>query len=239
MNIKKNEKKLSELATIISARIKGDANCKISGIATLQNAKAGQLSFLHNIKYHKYLAATKASAVLLTEEDAASFPGNALIVKDPYYAYAQIANLFITMEAPLAGIHTSAVVGENCQIHPSVAIAAKVVIGDNVVIGEHSRIDAGCVIGNDCQIGKSSHLYPNVTLYSAVKMGDRVIIHSGVVIGADGFGLVKRGEKWEKIPQIGGVTIGNDVEVGANTSIDRGAIDDTVIADGVKLDNLI
>lgn len=239
MNIKKNEKTLSELASIVNARVKGDANCKISSIATLQNAKAGQLSFLHNVKYAQYLATTKASAVLLTAEAAASFAGNALIVADPYYAYAQIANLFINMEAPPAGIHASAVVGDNCQIHPSVAIAAKVVIGDNVKIGENSRIDAGCVIGNDCQIGASSHLYPNVTLYCLVKMGDRVIIHSGVVIGADGFGLVKRGDKWEKIPQIGGVTIGNDVEVGSNTSIDRGAIDDTVIADGVKLDNLI
>jgi UDP-3-O-[3-hydroxymyristoyl] glucosamine N-acyltransferase len=192
-----------------------------------------------NPLYKKYLSATEASAVILLQEDAKDCPRNALICRDPYYAYAKIAAFFNDKPKQVIGIHPSAVVGEHCQIHPTVSIGANCVISDHAKLAEGVVIEPGCVIGAFSEIDEHSHLHANVTLYHKIKLGKRVSIGSGTVIGSDGFGIAKNKGVWHKVPQLGAVRIGNDVEVGANCAIDRGAIEDTVIERGVKLDNLI
>lgn len=231
--------KLEEIARLINADLKGDPNCIISGIMTLQNAKPGQISFLDNKRYLKYLSHTQASAVILRAEYAADLPCYSLITADPYLAFAKIAKLFEKPRHSFAGIHPTAIIGEQCQIHPSASIAAFCVIGNHASIAEGVVIASGCQLGEDISIAANSRLEPNVTLYADTVIGERVIIHSGSVLGSDGFGLAKEKDAWVKIPQLGKVIIGDDVEIGANVSIDRGALEDTVIAKGVKLDNQI
>jgi UDP-3-O-[3-hydroxymyristoyl] glucosamine N-acyltransferase len=233
------QKTLGELAKKIGAELKGDPDCKINGIDTLQSATEGQISFLDNPKYQQYLITTKASAVILTEKASQHYSGNAVVVKDPYYVYAQIASEFAAIPKQKSGIHSSAVIGKDCIIDSTASIAANVVIADRVNVGANTQVGAGSVIGEGCQIGADCHLWANVTLYYGVKLGDRVIIHSGVVLGSDGFGFAKHEGIWHKIPQLGSVVIERDVEIGANTTIDRGALNDTVIEEGVKLDNQI
>lgn len=231
--------KLSELAQLLEVELRGDPNVEINGLATLQHARTGQLSFLHNSKYKSFLAETQASAVILSSNDAQACTVNALITDNPYLSYAKAVGLFAKIPAPKPGIHATAVIGEGCQIDSTASIGPQVVIGDHVTIGAHTIIGAGCSIGDHCHIDKNTRLWDRVTIYYGVKIGQRVIIHSGAVIGSDGFGLAPDKGKWVKIPQIGSVHIHNDVEIGANTSIDRGALEDTVIEEGVKLDNQI
>lgn len=216
---------LAQIAEFLNAELRGDADYLINSIAPLDKAKEHQISFYGKASgfaatMGEFLAKSKAGAVLLAAKDADIFPGNALIVADPYVSYAKLTSWFVTVECK-PGIHPSAVVGENCQIDPS------------------ATIDANCTIGDNVVIGPNCHLYPNVTLYHDVKLGGHVVIHSGAVIGADGFGMANDKGPWVKIHQLGGVLIGNHVEIGANTCVDRGALSDTVIEDGVKLDNLI
>lgn len=231
--------KLGELANLVEAQLIGDASLEITGIAPLQHASDGMLSFLSNPRYVKYLADTKATAVIINVEFKHLCNTNALIVTNPYAVYAKIVSLFAHRAEHIPGIHKTAAIGEHCQIHASAFIGPNCVIGKNVVIDEHVHISAGSVIGDNCHIASNSWLHANVTLYHQVEIGQRCIIHSGVVIGSDGFGIAQDNGVWKKIEQIGGVVIGNDVEIGANTTIDRGALDDTVIEDGVKLDNQI
>jgi len=235
---------LAEIAEFLQAELRGDAICVVNGIASLDKAKQNQISFCAKIPGFasdagKYLSITKAAAVILSSKDAERYSGNALLVADPYLSYAKLTNLFIEESKSKPGIHETAVVGQNCDIHSSVAIAANCCVGNNVTIGEHSVITANCVIGDDVKIGNDCHLYPNVTIYHGVQIGNRVIIHSGAVLGADGFGMANDNGEWRKIYQLGAVRVGDDVEIGANTCIDRGALEDTVIGDGVKLDNQI
>lgn len=230
---------LNHLAATLNAKLQGDGNCQISSIAPLDKAQTGQISFLHSSQYRRHLATTQASAVILAAKDAADCRVNALIVDDPYVAYAKIAALFLQLPAINSGIHPTAVIGKDCKIGNQVSIGANCVIGDHVQIGDHVTIHPGCVIGNHVKIDENSLLWANVTVYYGVQIGKRAIIHSGVVIGSDGFGFANERGQWVKIPQLGGVIIGNDVEVGANTAIDRGAIEDTVIGNGVKIDNLV
>ncbi len=230
---------LADIATILEAEIKGDANCVITGIAPLDSAKTGQISFLVNPRYKKSLETTLASAVILAPDLADKCPVNAVISKNPYAAYARVAALFAPDYSQKEGVHASAVVDPTAEIHPSASIGANCVVGAHTVIHNDVVIRAGSVIESHCRIDEGTHIWPNVTIYPNVQIAKRVIIHSGVVIGADGFGFAKDQGKWLKIPQIGGVQIGNDVEIGANTTIDRGALDDTIISDGVKLDNQI
>ncbi|OGT21122.1 MAG: UDP-3-O-(3-hydroxymyristoyl)glucosamine N-acyltransferase [Gammaproteobacteria bacterium RIFCSPHIGHO2_02_FULL_42_13] len=232
-------KTLGELAKHINAELIGDANCEITGVATLQSACDGQLSFLANSTYRQYLADTKASAVIVSKSDADACPQAALIVNDPYYAYARVAALFAKVAAVVPGIHGTVVVGENCHIDPTARIDAYVVMGDRVSIGPRTHIYSGCAIGNDVQLGASCCVYSNVNIYDKTQIGDRVIIHSGVVIGSDGFGFANHEHRWHKVPQLGHVIVGDDVDIGANTTIDCGALDDTIIETGVKLDNQI
>lgn len=233
------KKTLEQLAKQIGATVQGDPHCEIMSVATVQAAQPGQLSFLANSKYRHYLETTKASAMILTAEDAALFSGNALIVEDPYYAYAQVVRDFAEKIALVPGIHASAVVGKACRIDPTAQIDANVVIGDNVSVGPHTHLYPGVVIGEGSIIGEACCLYPNVTLYRKVRLGDRVILHGGVVLGSDGFGFAHHNHQWSKVQQIGHVELGDDVEIGANTTVDCGAIENTVIGNGVKLDNQI
>lgn len=232
-------KTLGQLAQILNAQLKGDPHCVVEGIATLQSATSAHISFLSNSTYKKYLANTQAAAVILTAEDAAACPTNALIVTNPYLCYCKLSQLFLEFENITAGIHPSAIIGKNCDIDPSASIGPYCVIGDGVKIAAEVVVGAHGTIGNHCHIGAKTHLWPNVTLYYQSRIGNNCVIHSGVVIGSDGFGFANDKGRWEKIAQLGRVIIGDNVEIGANTTIDRGALDDTIIEEGVKLDNQI
>ena len=230
---------LGQLAEALGATLKGPEALQITGLATLQEAGPGQLSFLANPQYRKYLDNCQAGAVLLKAADAESFAGNALIVADPYQAYARISHLFDPKPKAVAGIHPSAVVAEDAQVDASASIGPFAVIESGARIEADVCIGAPCFIGARCVVGEGGWLAPRVTLYHDVVIGKRVVIQSGAVIGGEGFGFANEKGIWRKIAQIGGVTIGDDVEIGVNTAVDRGALSDTRIGDGVKLDNQI
>ncbi|MDF1642876.1 MAG: UDP-3-O-(3-hydroxymyristoyl)glucosamine N-acyltransferase [Pseudomonadales bacterium] len=230
---------LAELAAYIDAELLGDAAQEVTGLATLQAASQGNLAFLANSKYLQFLENTQASAVIVDRDSADRCPVAALIVDDPYMAYAKISQLFSPSLVAAPGVHKSATISDSCTIGAEVSIGPNVVIEEDSVIGDHVTIGPGCIVGAGCSIGDYSRLNPNVTLYHGITLGQRNIIHSGAVIGADGFGFANNQGQWEKIHQLGGVVIGDDVEVGANTCIDRGALTDTQIGNGVKLDNHI
>lgn len=230
---------LKNLAEHVGGYIVGDENCLIEHVATLKNASTGDISFLTNLKYKPELQATQASAVILSENHAKACVTNALIVSDPHPAYAKIATLLYHEAHSKIGIHPSAVVEEGCQIDDSTWIGPQCVIEEGVTILAGSFIGPGCYIGKHAFIGKDCELVANVTLMKHCRLADRVLLHPGVVVGADGFGQAYDKGKWIKVPQVGAVQIGDDVEIGVNTAIDRGTIEDTVIEEGVKLDNLI
>lgn len=232
---------LQHIAHHLSAELRGDPHCEIKSIAPLDKAVEGQISFLNNPQYRSFLSTTRATALILSPKDASAYTGNCLIMANPHLGYAKVATLFTPPHAVKQGVHPSAVIGQDCHIAPSASIAAGCVIGNHVSIGENTILGPGCSVGDRSTIGSDTVLYAHVTLYHRIQVGDGVILHSGVVIGADGFGFVpdETTGHWYKIPQLGGVRIGHAVEVGANTTIDRGALEDTVIEEGVKLDNLI
>jgi UDP-3-O-[3-hydroxymyristoyl] glucosamine N-acyltransferase len=230
---------LEELSRICGARLEGDADCEINAVNTLSMAKEGQISFLSNRHYASQLPLTKASAIILAEEDLKNCPTNSLVTSSPYLAYAKIANYLYPKMVQQAGVAKSAVIGSGCNIDSSSSISENVVIGDNVLIGPRVYLGPGCVIDDNVRIGENSSLLSNVTLRKNVVLGKNVTLHPGVVIGADGFGMAQENGEWLNIPQIGSVIIGNNVDVGANSTIDRGAIEDTVISDGVKIDNQV
>ncbi len=230
---------LSQLAELTQSQIKGDESCEITGVATLQSATPGSISFLSNRKYSSQLQSTQASAVIVHPADLDSCPVNALVNPNVYATYARIASALNPTPVSTAGIHPSAIIGKNCTISPHATISANVVVEDNVSIGAGTLIGPGCVIQHASFVGCDGILVANVVLCHQTKIGDNFLFHPGVVIGSDGFGIAKDGDEWIKVPQIGRVIVGNNVEIGANTTIDRGALDDTIIEDGVKLDNQI
>lgn len=211
----------------------------IRGIGTLQSAQPGEISFLSNPSYRRYLSATQASAVILYEKDAADCPTSALISDNPYLAYARVATKLFPRTAVTPGIDATAVVGRSSSIDSSAWIGPCVVIGEGVTVESGVCIGPGCVVEDNCRIGADSRLVANVTLCHDTRLGQRCLIHPGAVLGADGFGLANDEGHWVKVPQLGRVRVGDDVEIGANTTIDRGALEDTILHDGVKLDNLI
>jgi UDP-3-O-[3-hydroxymyristoyl] glucosamine N-acyltransferase len=229
---------LGQLATEFGCDLVGDPDVVVDRLATLSNAGEGSLSFLASPAYLKQLSSTRAAAVILREADAAASPTASLIAKDPYATYARMAAVVMPVPSHAAGRHPSAVVADSAQVADSAHLAANVVIGERCRIGEQTYIGPGTVIGDDCSVGDGCRLLANVTIVRAVSMGDRCIIHSGAVLGGDGFGNAMTADGWIKVPQVGGVRIGSDVEIGCNTTIDCGAIDDTVIEDGVRIDNL-
>jgi len=230
---------LQQLAGHIGGQVVGDPEAVIERVATLINAGPGAISFLTSPAYRQHLQNTTATAVILHQSEIEHCPVNALVVDNPYPAYARVAMLLHPYQAPEPGIHPSAVVDKSAVVPESVSIGAHCYVGPAVELGEYVSLGPGCVIESGVYIGEQSRLAANVTILHECRIGKQAVIHSGVVIGGDGFGQANDNGVWLKIPQIGRVIIGDDVEIGANTTIDRGAIEDTVIGDNVKLDNLI
>lgn len=230
---------LAHIAEHIQAELIGDGNKLVSGLASLQSATQSDLSYLNHNKYLKALEVSNAGAIIVERGLAAHVSCDKLVVNDAYVAYAKASALFAKLPVLPQGIHSTAVVAASAKIAEDAAIGPGVVIGERAVIGSACQIHANTVIGDDVHIGDQGCLWSNVTLYYGTQIGRRVIIHSGAVIGADGFGMANQQGKWVKIYQTGRVIIGDDVEIGAQTAIDRGALDDTIIEEGVKLDNQI
>lgn len=230
---------LSELARRFGLALQGVGNGNIEGVGTIDRASPGQITFLANRLYRKHLADTRASAVILREQDAGDCPVPCLIASDPYVAFAKIAALFEPPTDTHPGIHPSAVVADSARVAASACIGPFVSIGARSVIEAGANIGPGCVIGEDCVVGNDCELIARVTLVARVRIGQRVRIHPGAVLGAEGFGLAMDQGHWIKVPQLGGVLVGDDCEIGANTTIDRGAIEDTVLEQDVRLDNQI
>ena len=239
MNGTSRSYQLSELSERFSLQLRGDGDHVISGVGTLITAGPAQISFLSNRAYRKQLPGTSAGAVILCEDDADACPVSCLLTDNPYVSYARIARLFDTRPVTSPGIHASAVVDPTAQLGPDVRIGPNAVIGAECVIGKGCSIGPGCVIGPESKIGEGTRFEANVTIAPHITIGKRVIIHSGAVIGADGFGIALADKHWEKVPQLGSVIIGDDCEIGANTAIDRGAIEDTVLEEDVRIDNLV
>jgi UDP-3-O-[3-hydroxymyristoyl] glucosamine N-acyltransferase len=230
---------LAELAHEFGLSLVGDPATLITGVATLATAGPGQLAFLANPKYRGQLAGTRAAAVVLSADAVESSPVPALIARNPYASFARIAARFEPRPEQPAGIHPSAVVDASAEIDPSAHVGPFVVIGARSRIGAAAVIGAHSAIGEDCVVGPGCHLVARVTLVTRVRLGARVLIHPGAVLGADGFGLAMDQGAWLKVPQLGGVIVGDDCEIGANTTIDRGALGDTVLEEDVRLDNQI
>ena len=235
---------LGALVAQFGGELLGDAAQQVTGIAPLEGAGAGQISFLSNPRKKAQAAASQAAVLIVTpalreELPAAGFGGALLLHPNPYLYFARLSQFFAPPRARARGIAPSAVVDPSAQIDPSASIGPQVVIEAGAQIAAQVVIEAGCVIGQGVEIGPQTHLFPRVVVYDGCIIGARCRLHAGSVIGADGFGFANDGGRWERIAQTGRVLIGDDVDVGANTCIDRGAMDDTVIGDGVKLDNQI
>ncbi|QNN48228.1 UDP-3-O-(3-hydroxymyristoyl)glucosamine N-acyltransferase [Thermomonas brevis] len=228
----------SELAARFGLELRGEDR-KVSGVGTLADAAPAQLSFLANPRYRAQLAQTRAGVVVVREADADARDGTALVARDPYVAFARISALFERKPARPAGIHPTAAVDPEAHVDPAASV------GPHVSIGARSRIHAGavvgpgCVIGEDCEVGEDCELQARVTLLTRVRLGKRVRILPGAVLGGAGFGLAMESGRWINVPQLGGVVVGDDCEIGANTTIDRGALEDTVLEEDVRLDNQI
>lgn len=230
---------LGELAVRFGLELRGSPDTRVSHVATLAQAGPGSLGFLADSRHRRELPATRASAVVLAAADAPACPVAALVSENPRLAFARIATLLHPEPAAARGIHPTAVVAAGVRVPASAAIAALAVIEEDVEIGEGVLIGPGCIVQRGARLGEQTRLVARVNLYPGVALGARCLVHAGAVIGADGFGFALDGGSWVKIPQVGSVHIGDDVEIGANTTIDRGAIGDTVIGEGVKLDNQI
>ena len=234
---------LGDIAAELGGELIGDAAIRIMRIEPLETAGAGSISFLSNARYSAQLASTQAACVIVAPpmRDAAVARGAAIVAADPYLYFARLTRWWAahTRTAVPAGVHPSAVVHPDASIGPGVSIGPLAVIEKSVQLGAGVVVGAHCSIGEGTQIGEQTRLAARVSIAAGCTIGARCIMHSGVVIGADGFGFAPNQGRWEKIEQLGGVRIGDDVEIGANTCIDRGALGDTVIDDGVKLDNLI
>ena len=234
---------LGPLAQLLGAELVGDADLEVTRIGPLESADRSTIGFLANPRYQSQLATTQAGCVIVAPalRDAACVRGAALIHADPYFAFARLTQWWAAQQrrAPVQGVHANAEVEEGALIDATASVAAFAFIGRGASIGPRAVIGSHCHVGEDSAVGAGTWLKARVTLSEACHVGARCIVHSGAVIGADGFGFAPHEGHWEKIEQLGGVLIGDDVEIGANTCIDRGALEDTVIEDGVKLDNLV
>ncbi|MCU1796449.1 UDP-3-O-(3-hydroxymyristoyl)glucosamine N-acyltransferase [Pectobacterium polaris] len=229
--------RLDALAQQLDAQLHGDGDIVITGVASMHSAKTGQITFLSDSRYREQLAVTQASAVVLTEADLPYCQVAALVVKNPYLTYARMAQLLDTTPQPATDIAPSAVIDPDATLGQNVSIGANAVIESGALLGDGVVIGPGCFIGKDARIGAGTRLWANVTIYHRVELGEHCLIQSGTVIGSDGFGYANDRGNWVKIPQLGTVRIGDRVEIGASTTIDRGALDDTVIGNGVIIDN--
>jgi len=229
---------LGELAAAVGCELVGDPDTTVSGVASLSNASAESLTFLSSAAYTSRLSSTRAAAVVLRAGDVDACPVAAFVSDNPYATYARMAALVCPEPLIAPGVHASATVADTASVAASARIAASVVIGERTIIGENTIVGPGTVIGPDCVVGNDCRFVANVSVVKDVRIGARGIFHPGVVLGSDGFGNAMTPDGWVKVPQLGGVRIGDDVEIGANTTVDCGAIGDTVIEDGVRIDNL-
>ncbi len=230
---------LGELAVRFGLELAGDPALEVTGVATLGSAGPGTVSFLANPRYRRHLAGTRAAAVVLDAASAADCPVPVLVSSNPYAAFARIAQ-FLHPQPPVnPGIHASAVVHPDADVARDAEVGPQAVLEAGAKVGSRAEVGPGCVVMRGARIGPDSRLVARVTLYPGVVIGSRCTVHAGAVIGADGFGFAPDRDGYVKVPQIGGVRVGDDVDIGANTTIDRGAIEDTVVEDGVKLDNLV
>ena len=238
---------LAEIAIAVEARLIGDGSAEVSGVASIQSAGPRDLVFVEDEKHLAPALQSRAGAVIAGEFAAQTSHGRALLISDhPKLAFARAAQLLRGTSSPDSlvgevGAETTAVVHPSAVLGVGVLIAERAVVGEQAQIGDNTRIGPGCVIGAGVQIGRNCEVYPNVTIYPATTLGDRVVIHAGAVLGSDGFGYVRdrRSQRYEKFPQVGHLVIEDDVEIGANTTIDRGALDETRIRRGTKIDNLV
>ncbi|MGB9991885.1 UDP-3-O-(3-hydroxymyristoyl)glucosamine N-acyltransferase [Pseudoduganella rhizocola] len=237
--------RLGELVERLGGELHGDPNIEVIGIAPLTDAGASHISFLSNSKFRAQAGQSQAAALIVSGNDdpvvAQTYQGARIVVKNPYVYFARAAQYFESLTAfvPAAGIHPSAVVDAAAQVHATAHIGPRVVVEAGAVVGANAVIEAGCFIGRNAQVGEGTHFFANVTFQHGCIIGKRGVLHSGAVIGTDGFGFANEGGVYIKIPQVGRVVIGDDVDIGANTTVDRGALADTIIEDGVKLDNQI
>ena len=230
---------LAEIASRLGGRVVGASDALIRQVGSLERAGPDQITFFSQLRHKSKLSATRAAAVILAEDaqDLTSIPR--IVCENPYAYFARVSQLFNPIEPPEPLRHATAMVARGARIAVTARIEAGAVVDDGAFVGERVWVGAGCYLGQDCSIGDDSRLHPSVVVYGGCRIGARALIHSGAVIGADGFGIAQDAGRWIKIPQIGRVIIGDDVEIGANSTIDRGAIDDTVLEDGVKLDNQV
>ncbi len=231
--------RLAQIVERFGGEIIGDPRTPISQVATLENAGAEDIGFLAHGKYRRQLALTSAGAVILSRTDSGLTQLPRIVCDEPYLYFAKVSALLNPPQPVKPGVHRTAVVERGTRVPATASIGAGAYVGRGVKLGKGVVIGAGCYLGDAVEIGAGSRLHPRVTVYAGCRMGQRTLVHSGAVIGADGFGIALDQDSWRKIPQIGAVVIGDDVEIGANTCIDRGALDDTVVEDGVKLDNLV
>lgn len=230
---------LAEVAARTGGTVEGDETLTVSSLGTLQAAQPGQLGFLANPRYRNSLESTRATAVLCRADMVAHNPVASIVVDDPYAAFAEISHAFDVAPAPEPGVHPRALVAEDVTLADGVSVGANAVIEAGAVLGRGVVVMANSIVGAGCQLGEGVRVWPNVTIYHGVHIGPRTNIHAGAVIGADGFGFAPIRSGWKKIAQVGGVRIGADVDIGAGTTIDRGAIEDTVVGDGVIIDNQV
>ena len=229
--------RLADLAQQLDAQVHGDGDLVITGIASMHSAEPSQITFLSNSRYQEQLATCNAGAVVLTEADLPFCKSAALVVKNPYLTYARMTQIMDTTPQPAQDIAPSAVISSQATLGEGVSIGANAVIESGVMLGDNVVIGAGCFIGKNTHIGAGSRLWANVSVYHEIVIGQNCLIQSGTVIGADGFGYANDRGNWIKIPQLGSVHIGDRVEIGACTTIDRGALDNTIIGNGVIIDN--
>ena len=230
---------LKQLAELVDGTVSGESTLKIHSVATIKNASSGQITFLSLKSLRKSLPDTKASAVILKESDLKLCPTNAIVVENPLLAYAKIAEKLSSKIPKMSSIHPTAVIDPSATVDKSVKIGPFTVVEAGAKIAEGCQIESHCLVGENVSLAKSVQIKNNVTLMASCQIGENTIIHPGAVIGADGFGNANDNGQWVKIPQLGSVIIGKDVEIGSNTTVDCGAIENTVIGDGVRLDNLI
>ena len=230
---------LAELAELVGAQLIGDLNARVNHVASLQDATSEAITFYTNVRYRDKLKSTQAGAVILHQDHSRDCPTAALVVSNPYYAYATIAAFLHPRQTAESGVHPSAVLGEGVQLGSRVHIGAHSVVESGACIEDGVEVGSGCFIGSGARVGAESMIANGVSIGAWCVIGARAVLHPGAVIGADGFGFAPGADGWRKVPQLGCVRIGDDVEIGANSTIDRGTLQDTVIGEGVKIDNLV
>jgi len=233
------ELRLSELSERVGAKLDGDAGTVVHGVAPLDRAGPGEVTYLAGPRHRRSLPETNAAAVILTESFRPECPVAALVCENPELVFARVVEALAGERQKRAGIHATAWVDDGAEVHPSAYVGPHCTVECGVHVGAGAEIGSGSFLGAECRIGEDTVLMARVSVYPGVTLGRRCLVHAGAVLGSDGFGLARDGDRWIKIPQLGSLSIGDDVEIGANTTIDRGAMDDTIVEEGVKLDNQI